>query len=48
MKNIARESIMSVFGSIDPLKKDNSFEVNLFFNQIMLIFYIDIRFRLYD
>ena len=39
---------MSVFGSIDPLKKDNSFEVNLFFNQIMLIFYIDIRFRLYD
>ena len=29
MKNIARESIMSVYGSIDPHKKDNTFEVSL-------------------
>ena len=39
MKNIARESIRSVYGSIDPNKKDNSFEVIyncrlLFYNYI--------------
>ena len=39
---------MSVFGIIDPQKKDNSFEVNIFFNQIKIILKIDIRFRLYD
>jgi hypothetical protein len=32
MKNIARESIRSVFGNIDPNKKDNTFEVSLSFN----------------
>ena len=36
MKNIARESIMSVYGSIDPHKKDNTFEVSLI--KIKLIF----------
>lgn len=45
MKNIARESIRSVFGSIDPNKKDNTFEVN--FSHLMFII-IDFGFRLYD
>jgi hypothetical protein len=28
MKNIARKSIKSVYGNIDPMKKENTFEVN--------------------
>jgi hypothetical protein len=46
MKNIARESIRSVFGSIDPNKKDNTFEVNLLFFKIIII--TDFGIRLHD
>jgi hypothetical protein len=28
MKIIARETVKAVYGNIDPLKKENSFEVN--------------------
>lgn len=31
MKNIAKESIKAVYGSIDPRKLDNSFEVKFIF-----------------
>jgi len=27
MKKIAREAVKAVYGNIDPLKKENSFEV---------------------
>ena len=30
MKNIAKFSIKSVYGNIDPMKKDNTFEVKNF------------------
>jgi hypothetical protein len=46
MKNIARESIRSVFGSIDPNKKDNTFEVNLLLFKIIII--TDFGIRLHD
>jgi hypothetical protein len=45
MKDIARESIRSVYGNIDPNKKDNTFEVDF---SPLIFTIIDFGFRLYD
>ncbi len=36
MKNIAKLAVKSVFGSIDPLRRDNSFEVILIIRFLVL------------